>query len=298
MSRTTAVLAGAAALTLALSSCAGSAQPGDTPARQIVIGSPQFPEGNIVAEIYVGALREAGYDVEHRDSVGSREVLYGQLEQCNLGVVPEYTAPLLAFLDPDTATTGEDETIREIQSRLPASLKLLEASDAANNNAIVVTRATADKHNLKRIGDLAPVAGAFVFGGPGPFKTRAGGIPTIAEEYGVDFAEYRVLDVGGPITVSSLLKGDVDAGLLFTTDASIIRNDFVALDDPKDVLGTANIVPLVCKDAVDGGARAALDAVSAQLTTEELANMNDRYVNQHEDAEQIAVDWLSEHGEG
>src|SRR6195952_4940004 len=77
------------------------------------------------------------------------------------------------------------------------------------------------------------IASQMVFGGPPEFKTRPDGIPGLKKHYGVAFGKYTVTDVGGPVTVSQLKRGQIDAADLFTTDPSIKANDFVALEDPK-----------------------------------------------------------------
>ena len=92
-----------------------------------------------------------------------------------------------------------------------------------------------------------------IFGGPPEFKTRPDGIPGLEKNYGVEFGKYTVTDVGGPVTVNALKRGQVDAVDLFTTDPSIEANDFVILEDPKSNFAAQNVVPLITKTkATDG----------------------------------------------
>ena len=88
-----------------------------------------------------------------------------------------------------------------------------------------------------------PIASQMIFGGPPEFKTRADGIPGLKKNYGVEFGKYTVTDVGGPVTVNALKRGQVDAADLFTTDPAIKANDFVVLEDPKSNFAAQNIVP-------------------------------------------------------
>ena len=86
-----------------------------------------------------------------------------------------------------------------------------------------------------------------IFGGPPEFKTRADGIPGLKKNYGVEFGKYTVTDVGGPVTVNALKRGQVDAADLFTTDPAIAANDFVILEDPKSNFAAQNVVPIINK---------------------------------------------------
>ncbi len=98
-------------------------------------------------------------------------------------------------------------------------------------------------------------ASQMIFGGPPEFKTRTDGIPGLKENYGVEFGKYTVTDVGGPVTVNALKRGQVDAADLFTTDPAIEANDFVVLEDPKSNFAAQNIVPIIAKEKVTDGVK-------------------------------------------
>ena len=160
------------------------------------------------------------------------------------------------------------------RTRCRATLTVLDKSAAEDKDAVVVTRETATRLNLKTLDDLAPQCGQLVFGGPPEFQTRPDGIPGIQKTYGCTFKEYRSLDAGGPLTVAALKNGDVQAADIFTTDASIPANDFVVLEDPKNNFAAQNVVPLINKAKANDTVRQALNAVSAKLTTENLTALN------------------------
>ena len=98
----------------------------------------------------------------------------------------------------------------------------------------------------------------------------------------------KSLDTAGPITVSALKKGDVEVADLFSTDPSIAENDFVVLDDPKNLFGAQNVVPLVYKAGVDSKATDALNAVSAKLDTTTLGKLVKEVVSDKKDADVVA----------
>lgn len=272
------------------------------PKGTIVIGSQSFPESSILGEVYAQALEGAGYKVKRQPNIGAREVIYGQVKSCSIDVVPEYNGALLSYLKTaggGTISASPQKTTQvdaALAEQLPKQLSVLNSSSAQDNNAISVTKETADKYNLKSIADLAPVASKFVFGGPPEFKTRENGILGMEKEYGVNFKEYRTLDYSGPITITALKGGTVQTALLFTTTPQISTDNFVVLSDPKGVLGVNNIIPLVCTEAVDAGARTVLNTISADMTTTSLIGMNRAFTLDKKNVGDVAGKWLKDNG--
>ena len=133
-----------------------------------------------------------------------------------------------------------------------------------------------------------------VFGGPPEFQSRADGLPGISKTYGCDFKDFRALDTGGPLTVKALKDGTIQAADLFTTDPTIEDEGFVALEDPKNNFAAQNVVPLINKDKANPQVTAALNAVSAKLTTEGLIDLN-RQLNSPDkpNVESVAKEWLA-----
>jgi len=144
--------------------------------------------------------------------------------------------------------------------------------------------------------DGGTIASQMIFGGPPEFKTRTDGIPGLKENYGVEFAKYTVTDVGGPVTVNALKRGQVDAADLFTTNPAIEANDLVILEDPKSNFAAQNIVPIVSKDKATDGVKEVLNAVQAKLTTEGLGELIGKVANDKEAPAAVAKSWLSENG--
>ena len=140
-----------------------------------------------------------------------------------------------------------------------------------------------------------PVASQLVLGGPPECPERPFCLPGLEETYGIEFADFKPLDVGGPLTVKALKGGQIDVGLLFSTSSAIIANDFVLLEDDKSLQTAENIVPLISKE-VDDTAAAALDQVSAALTTENITELNGRVEIDQEDPADVAADFLEQEG--
>jgi osmoprotectant transport system substrate-binding protein len=301
MKRTKSALVGvAAALALLSAGCGGGdptqpdtggAAPGDT----IVVGSANFPENALLAEIYAGALKAKGVKVSTKLNIGSREAYFPGLLDGSIDLIPEYTGVLLQYVDKSASQTSSDAVYSALQTAVPKQLMVLDKSSAEDKDAVVVTQATASKYHLKSIADLKPVASNLTFGGPPEFKTRPDGIPGLQENYGVTFGSYRSLDTGGPQTVAALKNGQVDAADLFTTDPSITENHFVVLDDPKNNFAAQNVVPLINKSKASDTVTSALNAVSAKLDTQTLTDLLKK-VYATEDPAGVAKDWLSSAG--
>ena len=142
------------------------------------------------------------------------------------------------------------------------------------------------------------IASQMIFGGPPEFKTRPDGIPGLKKNYDVSFGKYTVTDVGGPVTVNALKRGQVDAADLFTTDPSIARDKLVELVDDRDLQPSENVIPLVRTEVVDrfGPELVKLvDKVSAQLTTAVLSDLNAQ-VEGGSTVAAVATSWLNSKG--
>lgn len=139
------------------------------------------------------------------------------------------------------------------------------------------------------------IASQLVLGGPPECPQRPFCIPGLEETYGIEFADFKPLDVGGPLTVRALKGGQIDVGLLFSTSSAIVANDFVLLEDDKGLQTAENIVPLV-GPAIDEAAAELLNEVSAALTTENITDLNGRVELDQEDPADVAADFLQEQG--
>jgi osmoprotectant transport system substrate-binding protein len=299
LSRALGAVVGATTLA-ALAACGGGGDPlARNPASgagEVVVGSANFPENVLLGELYAQVLEAQGVKVKRQFNIGARELIYDQIKSGNLDVLPEYNGALLAYLDKNTSAVSTEEVNAELKMKLPVELELLASSPAENKDSVTVTAATAARYNLTTLADLTPVAKELVLGGPPEFKTRKQGVVGLKEVYGVEFKGFTSLDVGGPITVAALKKGDVQAANLFTTDPSIVENGFVVLRDPKNLFLAENVTPLVNKAGVTDAVRSALDHLSAKLDTKTLTALDKKVITDKQDVEAVAKEWLTAQG--
>jgi osmoprotectant transport system substrate-binding protein len=140
---------------------------------------------------------------------------------------------------------------------------------------------------------LAPVAGQLTLGGPPECPQRPFCLPGLHEVYGVLFDDFAPLDAGGPLTVDALRRNEVQIGLLFSTDPRIEENGFVPLVDDRRLQDAENITPVIRSEMLNDEVRALLDAVSAQLSTEEMTDLVGRVVIDGQDVATVATGFLT-----
>jgi len=264
----------------------------------LTVGAVGFAENQIVAEMYAQILENARYEVERQTSLESRDILQPALEKGEIDVAPEYLGSLLLFLDADASASGDPaDNVSQLEPLLADSnITLLEPSAANDTNAFVVTEETASEYGLSTMSDLADVAGELTLGGPPECPKRPFCIPGLKETYGIEFGEFKPLDVGGPITVQALKGGEIDVGLLFSTSSVIAQNGWVVLEDDKGLQTAENIVPVVNSDVLNDEIAQLLNSVSAALTTENITELNGRVEIDQEDPEDVAQEFLEQEG--
>lgn len=265
----------------------------------IIVGSANFGESALVAEIYAQALEAEGYTVVRKLNTGNREIYATALEAGELHLVPEYVGSALSFKG-GVPTANTDSTTSDLRAAWAIDgVTVLNPAPAQDKNGFVVTAATAADLGLSSVSDLAAFNGTLVFGGPPECPEREFCLPGLESVYGLSFAEFKALDVGGPLTVAALEGDEIQLALLFTSDGVIASKGFVLLDDDKGLQPAENVVPVVLTSIVDEYGTSftdVLNKVSAKLTTADLTLMNKLTGYDGEDPVQVAADWLKSVG--
>jgi osmoprotectant transport system substrate-binding protein len=274
------------------------------PKPTVKMGSANFPEQVILGELYSQILEANGYTVERHLNLGSREVVEPALESGQIDMYPEYLATAEAFFankagTESKATSDPTATQQALQALLtPKNITVLDYAQAVDTNGFVVTKATADKFHLAKLSDVQPVAGQMVLGGPPECPQRPFCQIGLQQTYGLNFKDFKALDPGGPLTVAALDSGDIDIGLLFTTDPNITLKNYVLLDDDKHLQLADNIAPIVRSPLLQQSAqlRELANSVTAKLTTSDLTDMNKSVGLDHQDASAVAKAYLQKQG--
>lgn len=266
------------------------------------VGSTNFFEQVILSELYAQVLEGAGYAVERRFNLGSREIVAPALEKGEIDMYPEYLATYLTFVtnDDKRATTDAADTHHKLQEALKTkNLTVLDYASAVDNNGFAVTRATAQRHNLAKVSDLTRLSGQLVLGGPPECPNRPFCQQGLERTYGVTFKDFKALDALGPITVAALEGNQVDVAVLLTTDPVIQAKDFVLLQDDKKLQLADNVAPVVRTDLLNRAAadfKTLVNGVTGKVTTEELTGLNKQVGLDKRDAKEVAGAWLKAKG--
>lgn len=289
---------------LGLAGCSGGGNPlsgggGNDSKDSITIGSQNFPENELIGEMYAQALENNGVTVTRKFNIGAREVLLAALKDGSIDVIPEYNGALLGQLlkngAPEGVTTGE-QINKELEPVLPKGLEMLPMSAAEDKDVLAVTKETASKYKLKSIADLKPYASQMTVGaGPG-WDTIYQGLVGLEDKYGLKFANFKALDAGGPLTIKALENGDVQAADLFSTDPTIASGEFVSLEDPNHLFLAENIFPLIRSVKVDSKVKDALNGVSDKLTTENLTKYLAEVITDKKSTKAVATEFLKDNG--
>ncbi|MET7291157.1 ABC transporter substrate-binding protein [Streptomyces griseoloalbus] len=295
-------LAAAAALLAGCSSDNTSDNPLDgekAEAGTVVVGSNNFAESTLLADIYGEALRAKGLKVSYKHNIGSRETTYSLMKNGSITVLPEYNGSLLAYLDPEAGQESADAVNEAVKAKLDKKLTLLESSPAEDKDSVSVNAETAKKYGLtssSTLADLKDVAPELVIGGSPEFQTRQQGLEGLETVYGLKFKSFKALDAGGPLTQAALTRNTVQAADIFTTDPTILKEKFVVLKDPENLFGFANVTPLVHKEGLPQEGVDALNAVSAKLDTETLLDLDAQVQLDKKDPLDVAKAWLKSAG--
>ncbi len=299
------VLVGALVSALALAACGGgsSDNPLDTTntggaqtpsTKAIIVGSANFPESTLLAQIYITALQAKNIQVKPKLNIGSREAYLPALKDGSIDLIPEYTGNLLQYYDDKDTSKSPAAVYAALSKAVPSGLTVLEQSKAQDSDAVVVTQQTAQQNKLTSIADLKPVAGGMKLGGPGEWKTRKNtGVPALKSVYDVVFGQFIALDAGGPLTKNALKSGQVQAANVFTTDTDIPKNNWVVLTDPKHMFAAQNIVPLISQSKVTDEVKSVLNEVSSKLDTQTLLALNGQVANDKKDPSAVAKAWVT-----
>jgi osmoprotectant transport system substrate-binding protein len=264
----------------------------------ITVGSFNFPESEVLAEIYAQALEARGFTVDRQLDVGPRELLIPALQRGLVELVPEYQGSLVGFFG-GTATSDPSATHQQLADALePRGLTALDAAPAQDRNTFAITAATARGLNVRSLSDLRSYAPGLTFGGPTECPDRPLCLKGLEDVYGLRFRDFVALDTGGSLTVQALNDRTIDVGLLFSSDPVLQGGQLIELRDDRHLQPAENVTPVISQATLDRfgpGLSDVLNAVSARLLTSDLREMN-AALDEGRAASTVAGEWLRANG--
>lgn len=285
---------------LATNAC--SAMPGAAPpvarGKLSVVGF-NFAESTLLVYLYARPLAAKGYAVDTKPNLGTRETLQPALTSGQVDVYLGYAATDLEFVNQGAGEASSDiqPTLQKLRERYkPLGVDVLDAAPAVDKTVFAVLKPTADRLHVSKLSDLAPIAGDLVLGAPPQCPQRPFCMPGLERLYGIKFRDFKPLDPGGPLTKAAFDAGEIDVALLLSSDGAIPAKGYVVLDDDKHLELADNVVPMIRSAVNNSEVTQILNAVSAKLTTEQLAELNRRASINREEPDALAAEWLKTQG--
>jgi osmoprotectant transport system substrate-binding protein len=270
--------------------------PADGPT--ITVASFNFPESVILAEIYGQALEANGYVIERNLNLGSRELIFPEIESGAIDFLPEYLGSAIAVGFGAEAPTSEDEAVQALSDLFSeVAVTVLEPAPGQDKNVFVVTGDFASENGVTTVSDLAD-AGDITLGGPPECEDRATCYAGLVEAYGLDNLSFESIQEGAA-RVAALDSGEIQVALLFSTQPVITEMGFVALEGTDEIIAPENIIPVVSNEVAEAYGEdfaTLINSISELITTDVLLDLNGRVELQAENPDDVATAWLTENG--
>lgn len=282
-----------------LGACGGQTQSGSqsdgNQETTIRVGSKDFTENLIVAEIYSLALEDAGYEVERNFSIAS-SVVHTSLINDEIDLYPEYTGTgLLTVLQMDLITDPE-EVYNTVKAEYDEQFDVtwLDYAQANDGQGLVIRTDVAEELGITTISDLQEHAGELRFASQGEFDQRQDGIPALEKTYGeFNWKSSKVYDNG--LKYEVLQNNEADVTPAYTTEGQLTNTDeFTLLEDDKQVWPPYNLAPVVRNEVLEASPDIAdiLNAVSATLDTETVTGLNAQVDVEKQEYEEVAKEYF------
>ncbi|HET7026278.1 MAG TPA: ABC transporter substrate-binding protein [Candidatus Limnocylindrales bacterium] len=287
------------------SASAGASSSGGGSAPTIKLGSDDFYEAKLMAEIYGQALEANGYTVDRKAlGIGGRKVSAPALESGQFDLKPEYIGSGLAFYEPGKQTGDPAANAGALQDALSTKgggITVLDFTPAADQNAFVVRPETAQQLNLTKMSDLTAVASQLKFGVATDCPTNPVCGAALKSAYGLDVSSATKLASCSTPMAQALKGKTIDVGELCSTQPDIAVNGWVVLEDDKQTQPADNIAPLVRNDLLEklpdkAGFEKILNDASAAMDTATLTDLGKQVSVDNKDIAVVAKAWLQSKG--
>lgn len=244
----------------------------------VKVGSKDFTEAFLLAEMYALLLEDAGFKVERRFNLGGTPVAHAALLKGDIDLYPEYTSTALLTVLKEKPLADAAAIIEAVRKGYRERFQLVWLDPAPFNNtqALATTKAVAEKYGLKTYSDLSVKAGELRLGGPPEFAGRADRIKGLQQAYGgFQFKEFKQLGTGS-LRYEALKSGEIDVTVAFGTDGQISGMGLVLLRDDRNFYPVYQAAPVVRQDVLEKNPKIAetLNKLAPLLTGDVMAALN------------------------
>lgn len=275
---------------ISITACGGNKSNKNT----IRVGSKDFTESLVVAEVYALALEDAGYQVERNMNIAG-SVIHASITNDEIDLYPEYTGTgLLAILKMDLITDPEEvyQTVKDEYDK-QFSITWLDQTQANDSNGLVIRTDLAQEYGIYTVSDLQKHADKIRLASQGEFEYREDGIPGLEKVYGkFNFKSITLYDNG--LKYKILENDEADVAPAYTTEGQLTNTDlFTLLQDDKHFWPPYYLAPIIRNEVLEENPDIAdvLNKVSATLDTETVTMLNAKVDVEQLEYEEVAEDF-------
>ena len=269
----------------------------------LTIGSKNFPEQEILGEIYAQALAAAGYAVKTDLNLGSETVAHRAVKSGAISGYPEYASTALTSFfgkEPEEVPSDAQGAYEDAKAEFEKEgLTAFPPTPFASANAVGTTTETAEKYDLKDVSDLEGVSEKLTLYGSPECRQRIDCLAGLEQLYGLKFKSFKPVDIGLRYTV--LEKGQADLSILFTTDPQLSaeKDKFVILEDDKEVFPAGNVIFVTKKSTAEKAGpdfEGTIVEVQEGLTLEVMQELDARVELEKQTPKEAAASYLESAG--
>jgi glycine betaine/choline ABC-type transport system substrate-binding protein len=260
--------------------------------QRVIVGSKDFTESVILAEILAQMLEKQGVEVVRQFELGGNLAHDGLLSG-QIDVYPEYTGTAYTAILKHPPITDPREVYELTKAEYAEKFRLTVSPPLgfANDFAILVRGEVARKNGLKTISDAVPISHNWQAGFGQDFMSRADGYPGFSKAYGFNFAKQpREMDLS--LTYRALQSGELDIIAGNSTDGLISALDLFQLEDDRRYFPPYQAIFIVRKDVGEIVADT-FAKLNGGISTEDMRSMNYEVDGNKRAPKEVAAAWLS-----
>jgi osmoprotectant transport system permease protein len=260
---------------------------------KVRIGSKDFTESVLLAEIVAQMLEVRGVSVERRFELGGNlphEALVGG----TLDLYPEYTGTSYTAILHHKPISDSRAVYAQVKQEYADKFKVEVSAPLGFENtfAILVRGADARNLNLKTISDAASHTPKWRAGFGQDFMSRDDGYPGFSRTYGLKFAEVREMDLS--LTYIALSSRQVDLIAGNSTEGRIATLDLFQLADDRHYFPPYEAVYLVRQDSLGRvpALREVIDKLANAISTDDMRRLNYEIDGKRRDPKEVVREWI------
>lgn len=254
-------------------------------APSLVVGSKNFTESYLLAEIATQLLNARGIEAEHRQGLGGTKICYDALRNGDIDVYPEYSGTISSAILNTTGTENLNKALLKLELTTLAPLGF------DNTYVLAIRREVAEQNNLRRISDLQRTHNINIALSH-EFRARNDGWPALALHYGLN---NKTAGIEHGLAYQAIESGSIDLTDAYSTDGELSRYDVVLLEDDLSFFPEYQALWLA-RSSLPETARAVLETLRGKLDEVAMQRLNARAVLDQESIPQIAASFLRENG--